>query len=92
MSGRRIHETFPDIRSPERLSDHLLGGGQIHFQQNGRGREHVADVVEPVADVVGRKLIRRTQVEAEQVANGVVVLGAIEATDGDSPGTAVVRE
>ena len=31
------------------------------------------------------------QVEADQVANGIIVLGAIEATDGDSPCAAVVR-
>ena len=81
---RRVHEALADIGCPKRCADHLLGGGQVHFQQDGRGREHFRDIVKPVADVVGRKLVGRMQVEADQVANGVIVLGAIEAADADS--------
>ncbi len=79
-----------DILISECRVDHLVGGGQIHLQQNGRGRKHVTDVVKPIADVVGRKLIGRMQVEADEVTNRVVVFLAIEATNGDSLVSAVV--
>src|SRR5262249_37893419 len=51
----------------------------------GNGKD-VADVVEPVADVVGRKVIRGLEVDSHQVADGVVVFGTIETTDGHTAG------
>ncbi len=44
----------------------------------------IADIVEPIADVVGRKVIGRMKVDADQVANRIVILSAIETADRDS--------
>src|SRR5262249_51480722 len=48
-----------------------------------RQREHVADVVEAIAHVVGGKILGGLELNTHQVANRVVVLGAIEPADGD---------
>ena len=58
-----------------------LGGQQVPLHQHRRHREHVADVVEPVARVVLRKVVGRTEVDAEQIADGVVVFGAVQPPD-----------
>ena len=54
------------------------------LEQERRDREHVADVVEAVADVVGGEIGGRLRIDADQVADRVVVLGAVEPADGDA--------
>jgi hypothetical protein len=79
----------PDERRRRRLRPedgrprHALGRGHVPLHQHRRQREHVGDRVEAVARVVLREVVGRTQVHAEQVADGVVVLGAVQPADGD---------
>ena len=54
--------------------------------QHRRERQHVADVVEAVADVVGGEVLGGLEIDADEVADGVVVLGAVEPADGDAAG------
>ena len=71
---------------PDRLGGDLLCGAQIFLHQDWREREHVADVVEAVADLVVGKVRRRLVVHAKKVADGVVVLAAVEAAQRDAAG------
>ena len=50
----------------------------VALQQRGRDLEDAGDVVEPVALVVGRHERGGVDVEGQQVADGVLVLGPIE--------------
>ncbi len=54
---------------------------QIAFQQYGRHLQHVADIVEAVADVVGRQQLANVDLQRQQVANGVRVFCAIESME-----------
>ena len=60
-----------------------LGGGQVALQEQRRQGQHVADVVEAVADVVGGEVLGRLEIDADEVADGVVVFDAVEPADGD---------
>ncbi len=70
---------------PGRVDD-FFGGGEVLFHEDRRHGEHVADVVEAVADVVGGEVVGRVEGDADEVADGVVVFGAVEAADGDPAG------
>ena len=50
-------------------------------RRSGVVREHVADVVEAVADVVAGKVGGGLEIDADQVADRVVVFGAVEPAD-----------
>jgi len=52
------------------------------FEVDGRERQHVADVVETVARVVGREVGGEILVEEAEVADRVVELRAVETADG----------
>ena len=68
----------------------VLRGGQVHLDQDRRHREHFADVVEAIPDIIGREFIGRFEIEADQVADRVVVFGAVEAADRDPPAGVVI--
>ena len=74
----------------EGLAQDLLRGCQIFFQQHRGQRQHVADVVKAVTGIVGGKIIRRLEVDAHQVANGIVVFGAVQPANGDAAGVGMV--
>ena len=74
-----------------RLRDDRPGGRDELLQVQRRQGEHVADVVEPVAGVVRRERGVGVEVHAQQVADGVAVLDAVEPADGDPPGVGVLR-
>ena len=61
------------------------GGVHIFLQQQGRHRHRIRNVVEAEARVVGRKFLRRIEVHADQVADGVAIFGAVEAAKGRAP-------
>ena len=65
-------------RSPDCDPADLPRGGQIALQQGRRDAEHAGDVVEPVAGPVGRQQLRDVDLQVEQVAHGMVVLGPVE--------------
>ena len=75
-----------DLGAVERRADHLVGGSDVALHQHRRQRQHVADVVEAVAAVVLRELVGWTDVDGEQVADAVVVFGAVQAARGDAAG------
>ena len=69
------------------LVGHRLGGdrladGQEPLQMDRRERQHVADVVEAIARVVGREVGGEILVEEAEVADGLIILRAVEAADG----------
>jgi hypothetical protein len=55
-----------------------LGGRQIPLHQERRDGEHVADVVEAVARIVDREILVGAELDAQQIANRVGVLVAIQ--------------
>ena len=69
-----------------RLAGDPLSRGQIFLHQDRREREHIADVVEAVAGIVGRKIGCGLEVHTQQIADGVVIFDAIEAPGGDAAG------
>ena len=80
--GRRVHDPRPGLgRSGAAASIARSAAVRYFSTRIGGHREDVADVVEAVADVVGREVVGRAEVEADQVADRVVVLGPIEPAD-----------
>lgn len=65
------------------VDDALCRLVELLEEERGDG-EDVADVFEAVAVVVIGEVARRTKVETRQIADGVVVLGAVEAPQGDA--------
>ena len=65
------------------------GGGEVVFLKGGREAQGVGDVVETVRGVVGGKKRGGVDVEIEKIANGVGVLGAIEAMKDGAAGVGV---
>ena len=64
----------------------LLGRQEIPLQQARRQRQHVGDVVESVTRIVGRQQVRRVNLHRQQVANGVRILGPVQAVHGRPSG------
>ena len=62
----------------ERHAREVVCGRQVLLHQHRRQRQHVRDVVEPVAGIVLREVVGRTHLDAEQIANRVVVFVAVE--------------
>ncbi len=73
---RRRHRAF---------GDHL-GRGDEPLQVDGRERQHIADVVEAIARVIGGEVGGEIAFDVAQVADGVVVLRVVEAADGHLAG------
>ena len=51
---------------------------KILLHQQRRQRQHVADVVEAIADVVGGKIVGGLELDGQQIANRVGILGPVE--------------
>ena len=66
------------LRIAERQRADALGRGQVALEQHRRHAEHVGVVVEAGARIVRRQQRRDVDVEREQIANRVGVLGAIQ--------------
>ena len=67
------------LRIANRQRCDALGGAEVTLEQHRRHAEHVGVVVEPAARIVRRQHRGDIDVERQQIANGVGVLGAIEA-------------
>ena len=76
-------------RTADREAAHLLGRCEIPLQQRRRELPDT-DVVEPVARVVFWQERRDVNVDTEQVADRVLILGAIQAAE--RLGAAWIRE
>ena len=75
----------------DREPAHAPGRGDVLLDVQRRHRQHVADVVEAVAGVVGRQVARVVEVEPQEVADGVAVLGPVQPVDGRRPGIGALR-
>ena len=72
----------PDRGVAEGEPADLLGRDHVAVEQDRGDRQHVGDVVEPVAGLVGRQQLPLVDLQGEQVADGVAVLDAVQAVDG----------
>ena len=63
----------------DRQAADLARGRQILLEQRRRDAQHAGLVVEPVALVVGRQQVGDVHVQVQQVADGIAVLGAVQA-------------
>ena len=54
------------------------GGRQVLVHQDRRYRQHIADIVEALARVVGREILVGAKLDGQQVANGVGVFRPIQ--------------
>ncbi len=82
------------LRQVAREAEHLGGGRgggasdrhpgdlprrrEVALQQGRRNPEHPRDVVEAVARAVGRQQLRDVDIQVEEVAHGVVILGPVQ--------------
>ena len=64
----------------------LFGHREVLLHQGGRNRQHIADIVEAVARIVGRKLFGSAEIHAQQVADSIRVLRAVETMGGNPAG------
>ncbi len=73
-------------RNADREAADLGGGRQVAFDLRGRDREGRAVVVESTLErIVGRKQRGDVDVDGKKVADGVVVLDAVETMEGSRP-------
>ena len=79
------------LRIAERQRADPLGRRQVALEQHRRDAQHVGVVVEPAARIVGRQHRRDVDVEREQIAHGVRVLGAIQAMGQRTAGIRIAR-
>ena len=79
--------TMPLVVEPATIasSADCLRGRQVFLQQDRRHAEHIADVVKAIAHVVRREVIGWMKVDADEIANRVVVFRAIEPANRHSP-------
>jgi hypothetical protein len=79
VAGNRVGDTIEaDCRIANGESTDLRRRRRIPFDQRRRDTEHVGDVVESRRRVIGRQHRRDVDVQVEQVANDVGVLGAVQ--------------
>ena len=71
-----------DIRVADRQAADALGGGEVALEERLRHAEHVPDIVEAVARVVGRQELPAVYLDGQQIADRVRILGAVKAVDG----------
>ena len=68
-------------RRADREPADLVGRREVALEQRRRQLQHAGDVVEAVARLVGRQQLGDLDVEVEQVADRVAVLGAVQAVE-----------
>ena len=78
MGGIGLRAEYGNVRS-------LFGGAHVVLHQNGRKREHIADVIEAVAGIVLGKIVGGLIADAEEVAERVVIFGTVQAAGSYSP-------
>jgi hypothetical protein len=70
----------------EGTSGNLFGGAQVLLHEKWRYGEDIADVVKAVTAIVGREVLISAEFDTKQVADGVRVFRAVEATGSDTTG------
>ena len=79
------NDSFPRRLISKRLVDNLLCRVDVLFHQQRRQRQNVADIVEAISHIVGRKITSRLKVDPDKVSYRIVVLHSIQSSNGDSP-------
>ena len=79
----------PQPSVADRRPAHLVGGRDVALQERGGDVEEVRVVVESEAQVVGRQERRRVDLQRQQVADGVGVLGPVQPVDRGPAGIGV---
>ena len=69
------------LRVADRERADAAGCREIALEQHGRQAQHIGDVVEAGARIIGRQQRSRVDLEGQQVADGVGVLGAVQTMD-----------
>lgn len=80
--GSQFHSHSRRRSQPHHLSGHFAGGGQILFQVKRRETQHLRDVIETVARVIGGKSIGGPRIDREDVANDIIVLFSVQPPEG----------
>ena len=80
----------------ERLARHglfhdLFGRLQIFLHQQRRQGQHVANVVEAVTRIVGRKVLGRVVIDARQIADRIAILDTVEPAERHPAGIGIGR-
>ena len=79
-------------RPAQRLARDFLRGRHVPIEQCRRNRQHIGDVVEPVLiGIVGGQQRADVDLDAEEIADGVRVLGAVQAVHRRTAGIHVRR-
>jgi hypothetical protein len=78
-ADRILGRTRPHARIADGERADALRGGEIALEEERRGLERRRDVVEAEVGAVARQERRHVDVERQQVANRVAVLGAVQA-------------
>src|SRR5205085_7296204 len=73
----------------DRAASYQLGDGHVPLEERRGDRKDVGVVVETVPGIVDREQRSRIDVQRQQVANRIAVLGAIEAVYGGPAGVRV---
>ena len=66
------------LRRSDRQTADSLGGDEVALHQCRRDLQDARDVVEPVADIIGREQSGNVHIEAQQVTNGVTIFRSIK--------------
>ena len=74
-----------------RQSTDIPRSGKISFHQRRRNFQHVCDVVEPTAFIIGRKERRCVDIQCQKVANDILVFGTIQSMHHDMAGIRFCR-
>ena len=67
------------VGAPRRATRSVRPRREVFLHQHGRDGQDVADVVEALAGIVGGEVLFGAELDAQQVANGVGVLVAVQA-------------
>ena len=90
LLGREMPGRGRTRAADDGLVHDALGGAKVLLEEHRRQREHVADVVKAVADVVLWEVIRRLEVHAHEIAHRVVVFDAVQPVQGHAARVRVV--
>ena len=81
----------PEAGIAHRQAAQVPGRRHVAFQQRRRSAQHVRDIVEAVAFIVGRQQRRGIYIQGEQIVDGVGVLGAIQPVQRGASGVRIGR-
>ena len=77
------------FRDDGRLHD-LLRRREILLHQHRRNGQHVADIIEAIARIVRRKIIRRLERHADQIADRVIIFRAVQPPERHASGIRII--